>query len=756
MTASPDKPKFDPLKLIAQVLSYAKHVRLMLLMMACGLMAGIVAYMFTTPSYRSTAAVIMHGFGAPLVDRENPETFQSSSFHRSFLTRFRSAPVQLAAAKRMGLLGETATSEDLLDVIPSLVVLPVDSRSLEITVVAHEPRAVRGFAEAMVAAYQELQQENYEEYRDEALRRYTEQVSRLEEEISQTISSLSSVERDQNLTEAMLEQQSLLDIPKQLIQTRERLARMRDVKTLLTNLESQGGSDGSGAGSGPDTKIGNMMSLLSLLGSFEDETEVSVGDVMPTTGSFKGSLTATKGRETRHIVSPAEVDSIEPWRKLEKERRLLINQIQQNSSIYQPGHRVMKDLSQKLDETERALETEFKMLRQKFDLNYAGLEEKEKQLQARVPEYHTVTEQVGRSSHVYSTIAAKQKMWDEARERLAKKLSTVTFAEDFDWIELRFKGLVSLRDDIPVSPSKAKIAIIALALGVAGALGVPTALNLLNTSASTIPQLEQITGLQGIGIVPMTSKTMLEDVSRSPAQGSSAPNFLLECFRVIRANIIMHPNRHQRSQVVLVTSARPQEGKTTQATNLAWAFQSMGEKTLLLDCDLRRGRVHGVVNIDKAPGMTRLLLGECSIEEATHSTGPNGFDVIPRGPVIAGTTEILCQTAFRDLLEYFRTKYDRIVIDAPPVLGLSESSSLQQSVDGTVLVVRAEVTGRKDVLDALAILRRSQAHFFGFVLNAVDLSKLGNYYNYYYYSSPYYDQMESEEEPILVHAKERP
>jgi len=753
MSVSSEKPKFDPLKLISQVLSYAKHVRLMILMMALGLLAGIVVYMHTTPSYRSTALVSMHGFGAPLVDREVPETYQTSSFHRSFLTRFRSAPVQLAAAKRMGLLGDGATSEDLLRVIPNLVVLPVDNRTLEITVVAHDPRAVRGFAEAMVEAYQELQQENYEEYRDEALRRYTEQVDRLEEEISQTISSLTNVERNQNLTEAMLEQQSLLDIPKQLIQTRERLARMRDIKTLLTNLENKAQSENEAqAGNGPTNKIGNMMSLLSLLGSFENDTDVNVGDVLPAAGQFKGSLRTTNNKETNHIVAPAEVDSIEPWRKLEKERRLLISQIQQNSGVYQPGHRVMKELTQKLEDTERALETEFKMLRQKFDLNFTGLEEKEKQLQARVPEYHAITEQVGKSSHAYSTIAAKQQMWDQARERLAQKLATVTFAEDFDWIELRFKGLISLRDDVPVSPSKGKIAIVALALGIAGALGVPTALNLLNTSASTIPQLEQITGLQGIGIVPLTSKTMLEDVSRSPAQGASVPNYLLECFRVIRANIIMHPNRRNRSQVVLVTSARPQEGKTTQATNLAWAFQSMGEKTLLLDCDLRRGRVHGVVNIDKAPGMTRLLLGECSIEEATYRTAPDGFDVIPRGPVIAGTTELLCQNAFRDLLEYFKTKYDRIVIDAPPVLGLSESSSLQGVVDGTVLVVRAETTGRKDVLDALALLRRSQAHFFGFVLNAVDLSKLGNYYNYYYYSAPYYDQMESEEEPIRLAA----
>ncbi|QTN31993.1 polysaccharide biosynthesis tyrosine autokinase [Akkermansiaceae bacterium] len=732
------------------MLSYAKHVRLMLLMLALGLLAGIVAYMYSTPAYRSTSLLSVHGFGAPMVDREIPETYQTSTFHRAFLTSFRSSNVQLAAARSLGLIGKTATSEDLLRIIPSVVVVPIDSRSLELTVVAHDPAVVRDFAKAMVSAYQDLQQQNYEEYRNEALLRYAEQVERLETEITETMSSLSSVERDQNLTEAILEQKSLLEIPKQLIQTRERLARMRDVRVLLETLESQPEKPGDPSlGDGPGGKMGNMMSLLSLLGSFEDDTDVNVGDVIPSSGTRTTTVRSNSGDST-HIISPSDVDPIEPWRKLDKERRTIINQIAQNAGIYLPEHRVMKDLEAKLAAAESALETEFRMMRQKFDLNYAGLEEKEKMLQARVPEYHAITEQVGKSSHAYASIAAKQQMWDQARERLAEKLATITFAEDFDWVELRYKGHISLRDDVPISPNKGKLAILSVALGLAGAFGAATLLNLMDTSASTVPQLELATGLRGIGIVPLTPREVLEDVARSPAQGASVPNYLLECFRVIRANIILHPNSQNRSQVVLVTSARPQEGKTTQATNLAWAFQSMGERTLLIDSDLRRGRVHGVTGLDNSPGMTRLLLGECTKEEAISSISPESFDVITRGPVIAGTTDLLCQQVFRDLLEDFRGSYDRIVIDAPPCLGLSETTSLQQVVDGTVLVVRAETTGRKDVTDAISLLERANAHFFGFVLNAVDLSKIGNYYNYYYYSAPYYDQVDAEAQPARL------
>ena len=753
MNISSERPKFDPLKLASQAISYAKHTRLMLLMMAFGLLAGIVAYMFTVPTYRSSALISVSAFGAPLVDRDVPETRQSSAMHRGFLARIRSSRTLLATARRMGLVGENATSEDLVSIIPSVVVAPVDARHLEVTVLAYDPAVVRNFGKELVLAYQDNQQSSYEEYRTEALVRYAEQVERLEAEISKTMASLSTVEREQNLTEAMLEQQSLLEIPKQLIQTREQLARMRDIRVLLDTLESEAETPGEPTAAG--NNINNMISLLSLLGSFEDETVVEVGDVISSSRP-RGSSVLTKPKDTiNNIVGPTDVDSIEPWRKLEKERRILIDQIKKNSGIYLPEHRVMKDLKEKLDATESALETEFKMLRQKFDLNLSSLEDKEKMLQVRMPEYYAVSEQVGKTSYAYSTIAAKQQMWDKARERLAEKLSTITFSEDFDWIELRYKGLTGLRDQVPVSPNKVKIALVAFALGVAGAFGMPTMLNLLDTSASTIAQLENTIGISGIGIVPLTSKEMLEDVARSPAQGATVPNYLLECFRVIRANIIMHPNHNNKSQVVLVSSARPQEGKTTQASNLAWAFQSMGEKTLLLDCDLRRGRVHNVIDIGKEPGLTRLLLGECTIEEAIKSAGPGSFDVIPRGPVIAGTTDLLCQGVFHDLLEQFRGSYDRIVVDAPPCLGLSETTSLQDIVDGTVLVVRAEVTGRKDVIEAVSLLRRCNAHFFGFVLNAVDLSKVGNYYNYYYYSAPYYDQFVDEEEEQARPARKR-
>ncbi|MDG2125381.1 MAG: hypothetical protein P8J87_16880, partial [Verrucomicrobiales bacterium] len=142
------------------------------------------------------------------------------------------------------------------------------------------------------------------------------------------------------------------------------------------------------------------------------------------------------------------------------------------------------------------------------------------------------------------------------------------------------------------------------------------------------------------------------------------------------------------------------------------------------------------------PGLSDFMMGLCPLEDVVKPMVAGKFDIIPRGSIIPGSTEILCQEFFENLVQKFRGEYDRIVIDTPPVLGLSESSSLQRVVDGVVLVVRAEKTRLKDVEDGVTLLRKSGAHMFGFVLNGIDLSKIGNYYNYYYYSAGYYDELD--------------
>jgi succinoglycan biosynthesis transport protein ExoP len=737
--SSSQAAKFDPIKILSQAFSYLKHLRLMLIMFAFGILAGLTYFLYATPIYRAQSVVYFQAFGSPIRDAEIPET---SSFNagvtRALMDRLRSQQVQIGAAQRLGILeGDEPTFEALVQRVPSVVIGIIDARHLEVTVLAYDKDVVRQFCEAMVAEFQEVQEATWTQFRDEALERYALQLTELEKKVAENVDSLTSMERDQKFTEVTIEQQSLLEIPKQLVETRERLKRMDSVRETLERYESE-----------PES-VETTLSILSLLSTFEKETDVEVGTlVQRSLAPNRSGVMAGKPAEVQ-VVTPADLEGVEPWRDLERQKRTLETSIAEASAIYLPEHPKMKELVAQLETLQRGLKSEMLVLREKFDIEYRRLTEKLAQLQERIPEYQKVTEEFGRSSMEYSTIEQAQLMWEKARERLAEKLATITFAEDFDWVQLRFKGHTSLRDDVPVSPNKMKLLMIALMIGLAGAIGVPTILNFLDNSATSLAQLEDYIGMKGIGIVPLTDGEFLESVHRSPAQGAKVPNYLLECFRVIRANIGLDARFDGiHSQVILITSARPQEGKTTQAANLAWAYHSMGERVLLVDCDLRRGRQHVLLNLDNEGGMSRMLIGQIRPDEAVLNTGQKDFDAIPRGPIIPGSTELLCQDGFFAQIQFWKSRYDRIILDCPPVLGLSESASLQRLADGIVLVVRSEKTSVKDVLDAVTLLRKTGAHFFGFVLNGVDLSKVGNYYQYYYYSAPYYDQFEGDPEEL--------
>lgn len=733
MSSAADSRKFDVVDILQTALSYVQHIRLMLLMLAFGILAGICYFLFATPIYSAKSLIFCQVFGSSVETSGLPTSNSGAGFMRSIINRLNSEQMKIGVARRLGLIGENGTYGDVLDHITVVRVGTMDAQYLNLEVQAYDPEVARAYGPALVEEFAHLQSSSWDQFRDDAIDRYARELKELEEKVEENQGELTKIEREKRFTEATIEQQSLLKIPSDIVETRERIARMDSIRATLKTYDEMAPSEE------------RTLSILSLLSDYETDTEVDVGDVVRR--SPTGESGAVVQANNREVVMPSEVDGIEPWRELERQKRLIETEIEEASKVYLPEHPKMKELVARLDQTKVAIETEMLVLRQKFDLEYERLTEKLAKLQERIPEYQELSAEFAKSARSFSSIDKTRAMWDQAREALAEKLTRLSFIDDVDWVQLQFEGHTTLRDQDPISPNKKKLVMLSLLLGLGGAVGLPTLLNLINTSASNIPQLEELLGMRGIGIVPLTDKETLESVHRSPAQGAVTPNFLLECFRVIRANIGLDsglPDGHA-PEVILVNSARPQEGKTILAANLAWAYHSMGERVLLVDCDLRRGRVHGLLQIDNGVGMSHMLTGEASPKEAILPTRQKGFDVIPRGPIVPGATELLCQEGFISILNEWRTHYDRVILDCPPILGLSESASLQRLADGCVLVVRSESTSRKDVRDAVDVLEKTGAHFFGFVLNGVDLSKTGNYYRYYYYSAPYYNQFEDEE-----------
>lgn len=181
-------------------------------------------------------------------------------------------------------------------------------------------------------------------------------------------------------------------------------------------------------------------------------------------------------------------------------------------------------------------------------------------------------------------------------------------------------------------------------------------------------------------------------------------------------------------KTIAVTSANAGEGKSTCAVNLASVTaMSVGRSVLLIDCDLRRPKVHWTLGLQPQVGLAEVLLDQATLDEAIMKVDGLALDVLPVRMIPSNPSELLASPEMRRLIEQVAQRYDRIVLDTPACLGLPDAKSVSELCDGLVMVVRADVTPREDVQAALDILDRRRV--VGLVLNGAESTR--EQYGYY-------------------------
>lgn len=283
-----------------------------------------------------------------------------------------------------------------------------------------------------------------------------------------------------------------------------------------------------------------------------------------------------------------------------------------------------------------------------------------------------------------------------------------------------------------------------LALGLIGAF----AREALDRSVKNQTDIEQNLGLTFLGYLPRvspgavkvpTSKGKGRRRERGEANGQlelsvhrGPTSAIAEAARGIRTNLsFMSPDKPFRT--LLVTSAAPSEGKTTVACCLAIAMAQAGQRVLLVDCDLRRPRLHRIFGQTNDRGVTTLLLDKTELHSSVHETEVPRLSVLLAGPSCPNPAESLQSNAFQALLEELSKSYDRVIIDSAPVAAVTDAAILSTRVDATVLVIRALASARETVRHGRRALLDVRANLVGAILNATDLSRQGypDYYRYY-------------------------
>jgi len=229
-----------------------------------------------------------------------------------------------------------------------------------------------------------------------------------------------------------------------------------------------------------------------------------------------------------------------------------------------------------------------------------------------------------------------------------------------------------------------------------------------------------------------TALAMIKDF-RSP---------IAESYRHLRTSLLLS-SAGTAPRTILVTSSQPSEGKTTTAINTAFILAQTGVEVLIVDCDLRRPRLHVHFNISNARGLTNCLSGEASETDSviqSYAQLPN-LKLLPSGPMPPNPAELLGSEEMRKLLITLSQKFTHVIVDSPPAISFTDASILSTFVDGVILVVHGGRSSRAVVRRAKQQLLDIGAHIFGVVLNNVKIEKTHDYYygGYYgYYKSNHY------------------
>jgi polysaccharide biosynthesis transport protein len=318
----------------------------------------------------------------------------------------------------------------------------------------------------------------------------------------------------------------------------------------------------------------------------------------------------------------------------------------------------------------------------------------------------------------------------------------------------------------PARPAKARNLALAFLVGLVGGVGLALLREYLDNTVKTPDDVETLARLPSLAVVPQFAGSNGNGKRSGMFNGLAATNGhekrielvaqhlpksqMSEAFRALRTSILLSQADHP-PQVILVTSALPREGKTTAAANLAVTLAQLGDKTVLVDADLRKPGVGRLLNLTsgKYAGLSSYLAGVSSLDLVTvpHPIIPN-LAAIPTGPLPPNPADLLSSHKFSDAIAELRTKFKFIVIDSPPIMAATDAVILSVQTDGVLIVVRSGETPKEAFTRTRDLLASVKCRILGVVLNAVDSNAPDYYYSYRYYPYSYgYGPQESSETP---------
>ncbi len=439
--------------------------------------------------------------------------------------------------------------------------------------------------------------------------------------------------------------------------------------------------------------------------------------------------------------------------EMQRKRAELSVQYTDSVSQYGPNFPKVLRIQAQIKDVEEQMTKERKGIILQLKSDYNEARARQELLSQRLDQQKAETNAMSEKMVQYNILKREADANKSLYEGLLTKLKESTLSSGLKSSNIRIVDPAMI-PSTPARPAKTRNIALAFLVGLVGGIGLALLREYLDNTVKTPDDVETLSRLPSLAVVPAFGDTGVSNRRTSLLKGVSTNGHdkrielvaqhlpksqMAEAFRALRTALLLSQPDHP-PQVILVTSALPREGKTTAAANLAVTLAQLGDKTVLVDADLRKPGVGRLLNLGsgKFAGLSSYLAGASSLDLVTvpHPTIPN-LAAIPTGPLPPNPADLLSSHRLADAIAELRTKYKFVVIDSPPIMAATDAVILSVQADGVLLVVRSGETPKEAFTRSRDLLVSVKSNLLGVVLNAVDAGAPDYYYSYRYYPYSY-------------------
>ena len=753
--ASQSFKRFLTFQDVLQFLSrYVKYWRLAVFCAVLGSSLALAYFVYGKPSYYSKSLVEWNYIDLPIKSEisDSRSNNRWDNIHIQLINGLQSRWLAERTALRLGLIKDVTQFGTIWSrYLSKLKVTSTVASHLEIEVYVYEPRLTRLWPEAMLLEYHDYLTESRIKHRDQLIQGFSKEMDRIRENLKAESERDRRFESENQILENYVSNNKLEQLPSQMLTYRSQMDAMDEMEKFIEATAPSSGEKlallqkyrAAPLPVGTIVRRGEEADPFLVKNSASGVIGGATGDPAKQVQSAQSTPGRAAGAATTTIVMPENTQRTEEWEKIDHELREARSEYQRLAATLLPGHEKMRELQKQIDNLTFALDGEWRKELTAFKLEREHIGQRLKDLQEQLPEYRQLIAGYDDYRRDFRLQSSGRLAYEQAYVTMKTRLAAMDYTGPEVQVDFEFKGFSDIRDEIPVSPNKQKLLTYALALSLGLGLGAPVLTERLRFTSSFVGEAEKYCQYPACGIVPlmeMHDQLVIGLDKDGKEESTVASSHAHESFRIIRSSLPFYAPKENKKQVIMVTSARPSDGKSTVTVHLAKSFAEGGENVLVIDCDLRRGTLHRFFELDrKQSGLSELLNDETKWEDAVQVTKMDHLKFISRGNSSHVSPDLLSRNQFHELIDKLRPHFDRIIVDTPPLLGLADSLLISKAVDGMIFVIRADQTTQRDVATASEILHQSGAQVYGFVLNCVNLKRLENSYYYGSYYSRYYE-----------------